>query len=155
MPKNRVVVRLDDRLIHGQVIYSWLRRMEPEEVMIVHESLSELQKALLRSAAEKRYSLWMGDAVQAVAHVNLSKSVLMLLASPAELQRLVAAGYRPEVVVLGALGWLPGRERISAQVYMSREEKELLSSLAAQGIRYVIQARYDDTPTPWYPEQRC
>ncbi|MCE5259517.1 MAG: PTS sugar transporter subunit IIB [Chloroflexi bacterium] len=154
-PAGRVLVRVDDRLVHGQVIFDWLRYLDPVCVMVVHESLDDGQRALVRSALAERYQLWIGNARDAAEYLwqrSDENAVLVLLPSLEELQLLLSAGYNPEVVMLGALGWRTGRQRVSAQVYLSPSEKEVLRSLTACGLNIIIQARYHDLPLVWRPD---
>jgi D-glucosaminate PTS system EIIB component len=148
-----VNVRIDDRLLHGQVVYNWLRVLEPDIVMIVSTGIFDLQRELFRVALPKRYDLWLGTVGQAVEYLSTLDenplSILVLVTDVWQVQELVRVGVTLPTVTLGSQGWRPGRTRITSQVSLAPEEVEVLQSLSMSGLKIVFQALPCDVTVPW------
>lgn len=148
-----VNVRVDDRLLHGQVLYNWLRQLEPDCVMIVSAEIPEVQHTLLRVALPARYELWLGDCGQAAAYLTAQDgypvSALLLVPDVWQVQGLVRARVALPMITLGSQGWRAGRTRLTPQVSLAPDEVEVLESLAANGLRIVFQALPCDVAVPW------
>lgn len=144
-------VRLDDRLIHGQVILDWLRYYESGVVLVLLETVDTVLQQVMRSALPARFDLWFSNPEQAVDKLKAGGNTIVLVLAPTVscISRLAGAGWVPDFINLGALGAKPGRIRVSKQVYLSKQEMEALQSVAQLGARIIIQARYFDTPTEW------
>lgn len=148
-----VNIRVDDRLLHGQVLYNWLRQLEPDCVMIVSADITELQGNLLRLALPERYELWLGDCGQAAAYFSAQDgnpvSALLLVPDVWQVLGLVHAQVALPMITLGSQGWRPDRKRLTPQVSLAPDEVEVLESLAANGLRIVFQALPCDVALPW------
>jgi PTS system mannose-specific IIB component len=146
-------VRVDDRLLHGQVLYNWLRQLEPDVVMIVSADITELQGRLLRGVLPARYDLWLGECGQAAAYLSAQGgnpvSALLLVPDVWQVLGLARARVVLPIVTLGSQGWRPGRKRITYQVSLASDEVEVLKSLVANGLKIVFQALPCDVVVPW------
>ena len=47
-----ILLRIDDRLLHGQVAFSWLNTMGPEAIVIANDEIlsNEIQKTAIKMA---------------------------------------------------------------------------------------------------------
>jgi mannose/fructose/N-acetylgalactosamine-specific phosphotransferase system component IIB len=148
-----VNVRLDDRLLHGQVVYNWLRQLEPVCVMVAGFHFSDLQRTLLRASLPARYDLWLGNGDQAAAYLlsqtSNQGSAILLVSDVWQLQSLAKAGIVLPIITLGSQGWRPGRMRLTSQVSLAPDEVEVLESLAVDGVEFVFQALPCDAAVPW------
>ncbi|MDD3473251.1 MAG: PTS sugar transporter subunit IIB, partial [Syntrophaceae bacterium] len=67
-----VLVRVDDRLVHGQILEGWLPSTRAEELLIANDALAqdELQKMIMESAIPYSVSLIV-DSVEKIASILL------------------------------------------------------------------------------------
>ncbi|MHB1354824.1 MAG: PTS sugar transporter subunit IIB [Anaerolineae bacterium] len=154
MSQVRLVnVRVDDRLLHGQVLYNWLRHLEPDCVIIVSASITEVQRELLRAALPARYELWLGNSRQAAEYLATLDVVpitaLLLVPDVWQLLELVHEWIVLPIVTLGSQGWRPGRSRLTPQIALDTREVEVLESLALNGLEIVYQALPSNVAVPW------
>jgi len=145
-----VLVRVDDRLLHGQVALNWVKALNPERIVIADDALARdpLGRAAIEAAAPPDVALRVGTIHQAAAMLENTASApgrtIVLLRDPAGARALHDAGVAYPRLNLGALGWAPRRARIGPQVYVSREEWEALQSLVQAGVDVTIQALPSD-----------
>ena len=151
-----LLVRVDDRLLHGQVVLNWVRALRPARIAVVAESLAQdpWARATLMAAAPVGISLWVGgveEAPQALLHDPRwpPKGTMVLVPDPEEALRLYSAGVPYAALNLGCLGMAPGRVRLLPQFSLSPHEMEVLQSLASKGVQITAQAVPGLAAVPW------
>jgi len=148
------LVRIDDRLIHGQVVAVWLRALGAERIVIVDDGAAhdEFMRDVLTLAAPPGIPVEVLDVAAAAVRCSelaaATESVMVLARSPETILRLVKAGVPIGVVDLGGLGAGPGRRRLHRTVSASAEELAQLRELEDLGIRVEIRIVPDDRPIP-------
>jgi PTS system mannose-specific IIB component len=149
------LVRIDDRLIHGQVIAVWLRALGGKRIVIVDDATArdEFLREVLTLAAPHGVQVEVHDvAAGAVRLMELAPSpepVMVLARSPRTILALRQAGVPIEVVDLGGMGAGPGRKRIHRTISVSPDEIRDLQAIEKLGTRVEIQIVADDRPIPF------
>ena len=147
------LVRVDNRLLHGQVLEAWLPRLSARSVLVADDeaACSPLARAAMTLALPDE----LPAAVLAVAEVrweDLAASperVLVLVREVADLERAAAAGLTPErarTLNVGNVHYAAGRRPITPSVYLSGGEVEVLSRLAARGFAVEVRAVPGEPP---------
>jgi PTS system mannose-specific IIB component len=154
------LVRVDDRLIHGQVLVNWVRALALSRVVVVDDGLAldERARSILRAVLPGHVSLWVGP-VSAVgaALVGFREPVdkhLVLVASPLTALALYDAYLHYIQLNVACLGFAPGKLRLLPQVSLTPAEFEVLGTLASRGVKVVSQAVPSDPMVRW-PEIRA
>jgi mannose/fructose/N-acetylgalactosamine-specific phosphotransferase system component IIB len=141
-----VLFRVEERLIHGQVIVGWGAELHPDRIVVVDDEIAasqweqELYAMGLPSevtpsfepveSARDRLSQWRGDG----------ERVVVLTRDVATMHKLAEGGVmRGDEVNIGGIHYAPGREAILPYVYLSGEEITHINALAGEGVR--ISAR--------------
>jgi PTS system mannose-specific IIB component len=148
------LVRIDDRLIHGQVVAVWLRALGARRIVIVDDASArdEFLREVLTLAAPEGVPVEVYDVASgAVRCIELAKTpepVIVLARSPRTMLALRQAGVPIEVVDLGGMGGGPGRKRFHKTISVSPDELRELRELEQLGTRVVVQIVADDRPIP-------
>ncbi len=134
--------RVDERLIHGQVVVGWGARLRPQRYVVVDEELafSEWEREL--------YALGLPDDVEAVfvspetAREALpswreSESRTVLLTRDVQTMLEIAAGglMEGETVNLGGLHAREGKREVLPYLYLGGGDREALRALEREGVR--------------------
>jgi D-glucosaminate PTS system EIIB component len=149
------LVRIDDRLIHGQVVAVWLRAMDARRIVIVDDAAArdEFLREVLVLAAPQGVPVEVLDVASGAARcVELAgepEPVIVLARSPRTVRALRRAGVPIEVVDLGGMGAGPGRRRLHKTISVSPDELRELRELEQLGTRVEIQIVVDDRPIPF------
>jgi mannose/fructose/N-acetylgalactosamine-specific phosphotransferase system component IIB len=150
------LVRMDDRLLHGQVALNWVGKLRPACVAIVDYVLASAPEthALYRLALPEQVVLWIGEPAAAADALLGDAAVapeatLVLVRGPAEALALFEAGVRFAALNLGMRGAAPGRALVSRQLSLSRDDHALLCALVECGVRLTVQALPNDAPLSW------
>jgi mannose PTS system EIIAB component len=139
------LVRIDDRLLHGQVALNWVRALRPARIVIADDALANdaLGRAAAVAAAPPGIDVWIGgidEAARDLAGGEIEPArTMVLVREPLSARRLFDAGVRYRHLNVGAMGQAPGRVRVERQVSLTREEWEALRYLEQAGVDVTLQ----------------
>ncbi|MGQ0561685.1 MAG: PTS sugar transporter subunit IIB [Gemmatimonadota bacterium] len=141
-----VLYRVDERLIHGQVVVGWGHELHPQEIVVIDDELadSEWEQELYAMGLPDELETRFETVEQARAHLAGWRStrtrVMVLTRDVRTMRRLASDGaLRGEQVNIGGIHYAPGREAVLPYVYLSQAEKAEMAALASEGVR--ISAR--------------
>jgi mannose/fructose/N-acetylgalactosamine-specific phosphotransferase system component IIB len=137
-----VLLRVDERLIHGQVVVGWGEQLHMDRIVVVDDEISD-------SAWEQElYCLGVPPAVEAsFLDVKAARELLphwkqddrrriVLLRNVDALERLSAGGALEGVEVnLGGIHSAPGRERVLPYLFLDADDRDRLRRIAASGVK--------------------
>jgi PTS system mannose-specific IIB component/fructoselysine and glucoselysine-specific PTS system IIB component len=160
-----VLLRVDDRLIHGQVLLGWGPALEPARYVVVDDGLAAdpFERVLLEASASDTpvevLSIELAAPRLAALAPAPEPTVVLVRALP-EAARLALAlarlGAAPVAINLGGLHYAPGKTRVHDVVYLDRGDRAALAALSALGVRVVVQdvpaTRPFDAPPEWQEE---
>jgi mannose/fructose/N-acetylgalactosamine-specific phosphotransferase system component IIB len=146
--------RIDDRLIHGQVVVGWGQPISLGFLVLVDDdvAVSEWEQELYRMGVPPEMDLYFDSvesAARRLADYRADRRVGMLLTGDiATMQRLVdrAGGIRD--VMVGGIHHKPGREARQRYVFLTPDEEQRLRALAAAGVTVVAQDVPQAAPVP-------
>ena len=149
------LVRIDDRLIHGQGVAGWLRALGAQRIVIVDDATArdEFLREVLTLAAPQGVPVEVCGLAEGSARlISLAATpepVIVLVRMPQTVLALRHAGVPIEVVDLGGMGAGPGRRRLHKTISVSPEELRQLRELEQIGTRVEVQIVADDRPIPF------
>lgn len=141
---NLRFTRIDDRLIHGQVMTAWLHAYDDVRyVLIVDDDVSQdpfMQQmfSLLVPSNITIDILTVADAVKKF-EAGLDKPTLMLVKFPITIKRLVDAGVEIDFLNIGGMGMTGERKKFFQNISASDEERGILKELIDAGMHVEIQ----------------
>lgn len=146
--------RVDERLIHGQVVVGWGRAFGVERIVVVDDELAgePLEQEIYRTGLpdDVRADFWdVSTAVDRLPDLMESDDRTLVLAEDLEtMWRLAVEGVPIARVNVGGVHAGPDRRRILPYVCLNPEEEQRIRDLEAAGVE--VTAR--DVPTA--PEVR-
>ena len=143
-----LLVRVDDRLLHGQVTIGWGSWLRPGSYWIVDDQIAAdaLASALYEAALPEGAELFILETAafleRARSAVGLEKGFL-LLRGLEPLRRLCEKGFLPSEVNLGGLHHRMGTREFADYLFLGAEDLATIRWLIGRGI--VLYAQ--DLPT--------
>jgi PTS system mannose-specific IIB component len=140
-----VLARIDDRLIHGQVVEGWLRVVQARRIVVVSDQSAKdaFQASLMRLAVPPEVELTVlsvADSAKALLEGRWKdERVLLLMPGLPEARLLAEAGWAPEVLNLGGIHDAPGRTSYTPSLALGSKDKEDLRFLLSRKI--VVEVR--------------
>ena len=133
-----IFARVDDRLIHGQVVQAWLPELNVDEVVIPWGKHREgpLNKSLLRLSLPYEYDLTVLDSHQVVQYArNSAKRLFLLMSSLQEMADLIEDGLQIKSINIGGMHFKDNAQKLAENVFLDEQDKHLLKMMAGLGIR--------------------
>lgn len=145
------LIRIDDRLIHGQVIQGWVRHLKIERILVCNDEVAsdEMRKALIEIAVPvnlKILILTVDEAAKVAKEVQFTKErTLLLFSKPGDLVRFGDLGVMIKSVNIGAMHFSPGKEHILETISVEEEDVLALKELARRGVELEVRTVPTDT----------
>ena len=137
-----LLCRVDDRLIHGQVVVGWGAQLGLDVIMVVDDELSDsdweqdLYRAGLPNDMLARFSK-VEDAAGEIPALTSSDARCFILARDLEtMRRLAEVGALDGIEVnLGGLHDAPGRQPVLPYLFLAKSDRKELERLRDSGVR--------------------
>lgn len=144
------LLRVDDRLVHGQVVEGWLPHLDVDLVVVVSDSAAAdpVQTALMKMALPASTGLLvttLADAPETLA--STPRRALVLVPGPREALSLLERGLAADRVNVGGLHFTAGKVQLGRALFLDAQDKAALKAIAARGVR--VEGR----PLPSDPEE--
>jgi PTS system mannose-specific IIB component/fructoselysine and glucoselysine-specific PTS system IIB component len=133
-----VLNRIDDRLIHGQVVVGWGQPLDVRFIVLVDDAVAESdwEQDLYRMAVPPEMEVRFHSTADAIALLDPYRTEnapgILLTGDIATMHRLVAAGGVRDVNV-GGIHHRAGRTQHLRYVFLTPEEQQALRDLAHLG----------------------
>lgn len=126
-------LRVDDRLVHGQVVTAWLKQLKVKRLLVVDDTAAKnriIAKAL-KMATPSGVSLEVASVEEGKALVaSCGNQSLIIVKTPMAARALVMAN--PEhswEVCVGNVGAAPGRKTYAGTVHLDEENYAAIKDL--------------------------
>lgn len=133
-----VLLRVDERLIHGQVVVGWGTHLHPDRIVVVDDEVanSPWERELYALGAPPEIEVVFADVAEARRRYAEWKDselrTIVLTRDVGTMRRLAEGGtLAGEEVNVGGIHYAPGRREVLPYVFLSGEEEEELLALGA------------------------
>ena len=141
MTKGLVHVRIDDRLIHGQVAVYWCNAVNATRIMVANDEMyqNEVQKAALRLGVPAGLKSSLLDVEKAAQNLVSGQyegqRVILVVRRPADVLRMMDRGVTITQVNIGNLPAREGTRNIKKSINMTIQEMEECRELNRRGVK--------------------
>ena len=139
------MTRVDHRLLHGQVAFTWIRQVGADCILIANDAVAkdELRMSVLRMAKPQGVKLVMkseDDSIKALTSGVTDKYNLFIITESIEdAWRLCKAVPAIRELNIGGVKVEDGKRQISEAVFVSDEECARIRELDAAGVHVFVQ----------------
>lgn len=147
------LLRVDDRLLHGQVAFAWSKSLPINLIVIANDEVSQdkTAKATFALAKPAGMSLVISTVAKTVEFLRSPKaarySALVLVNNMADAQSVAFECEGIDAVNLGGLREHDGSKRYTNAVCLSDEDVKIVRELVDKGISVFAQQVPADTKT--------
>lgn len=142
--ENIVNVRIDERLIHGQVAGIWAPSLHTQRIIVINDEAAAdtLQKSSLRMAAPTSMRLSVLPVESAAKNIRSGKygkqRLFLVFKNPTDVLRYLKAGGKLTHVNVGNMSYKEGSKDITKSIKVL-EEIDVFESIAAMDINVTAQ----------------
>jgi len=137
-----LLFRVDERLIHGQVVIGWGSQLRPERYVVVDDQLatSDWEQELYRLAGGDGTEVSFHSVEDARAHLaewrdSDTRTVLLTRDVDSMLRLAQGRALEGESVNLGGIHHAEGRARVRSYLYMNDEDRARVRGLEEEGAK--------------------
>ncbi|HEX7401382.1 MAG TPA: PTS sugar transporter subunit IIB [candidate division Zixibacteria bacterium] len=140
-----ILYRVDERLIHGQVVVGWGISLKIERIVLANDQVAanpwERELYLAGVPPEiKATILSVNDAATRISENGFEgEKTLILVDSPWDIWKLLEKGVKINTVNVGGVHFKSGRNKILPYLYLSVEEISVFKKIIASGVRCECQ----------------
>lgn len=150
---NIVNVRIDERLIHGQVAAYWTNNLNVTRLMVIDDlaSQDEIQKMALKMACPSTVKLSILSVDRAVERLNdptayEGERVFIVLRGTETLEKVVEKGGPLKNITVGNMSNKVGSTRVYHTVCVTQDDIKRFRDLASKGLTFTAQMVPSDEP---------
>lgn len=148
--KNLVLTRIDDRLIHGQVMTAWIKNKNATQVVIADDQVAEDEYMIevLEMAIPEEIAIGIFTKEDAVTFFSqgLDEPTILLVKGPEVLNYMVDHGIDIDEVDVGGMGARSDRNVLYKNISTSKEENQQFQELIKKKVNVIIQVMPQNKP---------
>lgn len=146
-----VLVRVDSRLLHGQVATAWTKSTLPNRIIVVSDAVSkdDLRKKLIEQAAPPGVK---ANVIPVDKMIEIAKDprfgntkALLLFENPQDVLRAVEGGVDIEEVNVGSMAHSVGKVVVSKVLSMGQADVDAFENLKAKGVKFDVRKVPNDS----------
>lgn len=139
------MLRVDERLVHGQITMFWTRRVGANLILAVNDAVAgdPMQKSIMSFAAPASTDLEVLSVEEVMAKINEDawpgKKALLLVKTPIDVLRLIELGLELDFINVGGVRQPGANIKLTKEVSATEEEVEAWKKLDGMGIKIEVQ----------------
>ena len=141
-------MRMDDRLIHGQIVTAWIKESQADTILLADDKAAgdPTQQMILKFAVPagiKLIIVTMKEAYQIICDDSKTGNALLIVRNPKTAYELFDMGFRIDAINVGNISnskSQTGRTRLLSNIYVEQTDVEYLRKIHDLGIRLDVRA---------------
>lgn len=138
------ITRIDDRLIHGQVITTWVKNYDIEQVLIINDKVATdtVQQSVLTMSAPPGLHVRVFSVekfIEILKNVPIKKRTMLLLTNSIDVNVLLEHGLSIEKLNVGGMRMQAGRRQLSRAVSVTPDEERAFKSIIDKNVTVEVQ----------------
>lgn len=148
-----VLTRIDDRLIHGQVMTAWVKKTRANQILIIDDEVAkdEFMREVLKMSAPKGIDIVVKGLADAVEFLNQQEDknnrLIILVKGPAVIEQLLENRITINKLIVGGMGAKAERRVLYKNISASEEERAVFKRMIDRKIPVVIHIIPDQKET--------
>lgn len=150
-----VLARVDNRLIHGQVLEAWIPTTRANCIVVANNEIAdeELRKRLMAAAVPRGIRVVIESVEDSARFVqspdNRALRILLLFASPADALRAYRQGLHFVQLNLGNLHRPMGEHELGCTITLDQSDISNLAELESNGVEINLQCVPSERQRGW------
>lgn len=132
-----VLLRIDDRLLHGQVARNWMKEVGADVIVVANDLVSEDEKQqhlmdLVTPMGSKSYFFGLSEASAKIKGLE-EEDALVLVETPADALKLIEDGIEIDSVNVGNIHQTSGKEKVNESIFVDQNDIDTFKKIEASG----------------------
>jgi len=149
-----LLVRIDDRLIHGQVVEGWMNFLKATCIIVADDMVAAnpAQRSILEISVPEGIKVVIGgveDICGRLRSPSLDRErAILLFSNPGDVLRSLDLGLQCSAVNLGGLRFMPGKRKIIDVLAVDEADLGALREILRRGVKVEVQTVPTERPQP-------
>lgn len=149
-----VIIRIDDRLIHGQVVEGWVNHLKATCIVVADDALASNapQRSIMELSVPQGLKVSIGGIEDMCRRLRDkpfdAERVILLFSKPADVLRALKSGLDCPALNIGGMRYVPGKRKLIDVLAVDDADLEALREIAAQGVKVEVQTVPTQKPMP-------
>lgn len=145
------LVRVDSRLLHGQVATAWTRSVNPDRIIVVSDNVAKdkLRKNMIVEATPpgvKANVIPIDKMIEVAKDPRFGATkALVLFETPEDALRAIQGGVDIKTLNIGSMAHSAGKVAVSKVLSLGKEDVETFDKLKQAGIKFDVRKVPDDS----------
>ncbi|OAQ07806.1 PTS mannose transporter subunit EIIAB [Ligilactobacillus aviarius] len=146
------LIRIDSRLLHGQVATAWTKSVRPDRIIVVSDNVSKdkLRKNMIIQAAPPGVR---ANVVPIKKMIEVSKDprfgatkALVLFENPEDALKAIEGGVDIKTLNIGSMAHSEGKVAVNKVLSLNEKDVETYDKLNEMGIKFDVRKVPNDSP---------
>jgi PTS system mannose-specific IIB component len=152
-----VLVRIDDRLIHGQIVQGWLKAIDINVVLVVSDAVAKdvMQQVLMSMAMPSNVKLDIKGLKEAVSVIlggqYVKAKMMILVANPYAILYMLENGVSFKSLNIGGMHFVSGKRQLLYNFYVDDNDVKTLHTIYRMGVEIEGRVLPEDDRTSIVP----
>ena len=139
-------IRIDDRLIHGQVVEGWVNYLKADTIFVADDvvAANDLQCSIMEIATPRGLKVCIGGVEEICKRVQgpapAQERAILLFASPSAVLRALDLGLPCSELNVGGMHYMPGKRKLVDVLAVDEQDLLALRQIRARGVKVTVQA---------------
>lgn len=140
-----VLSRIDDRLIHGQVVEGWVNHLKATRIIVADDRVASnpFQRTIMELSVPQGLKVSIGCVEEICGQLSAAAldadRIILLFSNPADVVRAMESGLDCRTLNIGGMHYVPGKHKLMDVLSVDDADLAALKKLAAKGIQVDIQ----------------
>ncbi|MDR2426691.1 MAG: PTS sugar transporter subunit IIB [Endomicrobium sp.] len=144
------LVRIDDRLVHGQIVQGWLKVIDINKIVVVSDEVANdrMQQMLLTMAVPSNVELEIETVEDVSVNALYGKydrtKTMFLFSNPSDVLDMIENGVGIKSVNVGGMHFSDGKKQLLCNLSVDNKDVEALEKIHHKGIEIEGRILPDD-----------
>jgi PTS system mannose-specific IIB component len=135
-----VLIRVDDRLVHGQIVQGWLKTLDVDAVLVISDLAAndKIQQTLMELALPSSIRLDVktlkGATISLINGEYGKENIMILTVHPSEVLYMIEKGLKITSLNIGGMHFISGKKQLAENICVDDEDIRNLYQIYSKGI---------------------
>jgi mannose/fructose/N-acetylgalactosamine-specific phosphotransferase system component IIB len=149
-----LLTRIDDRLIHGQVVEGWVNYLKATCILVADNAVAAnpVQRSIMEISAPEGLTVIIGGVEEICRKLSTAslanERAILLFSNPHDVLVALRAGLACTRVNLGGMHFVPGKRRIMDVLAVDDADEDAFREIMQRGVKVEVQTVPTEKPQP-------
>ncbi|WMC20237.1 MAG: PTS mannose transporter subunit IIAB [Enterobacteriaceae bacterium PSpyr] len=142
---NIKLIRIDDRLIHGQIVTRWVKEIYVNRIIVINDEVNNdnIRKTLLTQISPPGITSHVINIDKTIRVWNNPKyfndNVMFLFTNPNDILKIIKKGIKIKSINIGGMSYKKGKKQINDAISVNEKDIKAFKELNSLGIELEVR----------------